>query len=278
VDISRDHTRRVLGDIGRQHDEAMKQHEEALDRLVNERDLSFEEADQTFLGGLSRRRFLTIGGISVASAAIFAACGSTSKLQSTPSSTTLPPSSNSGSSGSSSSSSAMASSSDVTILRTASSLEYLAVATYNDAIKSGLVTNKTVAAVAVDFRNQHMQHAAAFDAATKQAGGTPFTKPNPAVYDAVVKPALAKLKNQTGVLELAYTLENAAAETYVNIIGKLSVPAYNSAAASVAGVESRHVTVLGTVLTSAGAMGYPTYVASGFYPVSGAVKAGTGVG
>jgi hypothetical protein len=279
VDISRDHVRRELGELGRQHDQAMKGYTEALDRMVNEGDLNDVQKDEFVLGGLNRRKFLTFGGVSVASAAIFAACGSSSKTASTPTTTAPPATTSPTTAAPASSTTAPAAStkgtrSDITILRTASSLEFLAVATYETAIKSGLVTTPAVAAAAKDFKAQHMDHAEAFVAATKKAGGTPYTKPNPVVDKAVIAPALRKLKNQTDVLQLAWMLENAAAQTYVSTVGAFDNPAYNSVAGSIAGVESRHMTVIGGVLMS---MTYPTYVPSGFFTTTKAVKAGTGV-
>jgi len=279
VDISNDHMRRELGEIGAEHDRVMKLQNETLDRVVNERDLTPDEQDRLFLGGLNRRKFLTIGGVTIASAAIFAACGSSTKTSTPKSSTTTP----SSSSTSTSSSSKMGTTSDLTILRTASSLEVLAVDTYNAALKSGLVTSKAVAAAATDFRNQHMEHAAAFEAATKAAGGVPYTKPNSAVDAAVIAPLFKKAKNQTDVVEIAYLLETAAAETYASTIGAFDNLKYNVTAASVAGIESRHVTVLGTVLASVSpsySTKYPAYAPSGFLADKGsgslAVKPGTG--
>lgn len=283
MDISRDHVRRELGELGRAHDDAMKGYNEALDRMVNEGDLNDDEKDHFVLGGLNRRRFLTIGGVSIASAAIFAACGSSSKSSSgtsgtsgsttTGAATTTTPST-AASTTTTAPAAMKGTATDITILRTASSLEFLAVATYQTAIKSGLVTSSAVAAAAKDFMEQHMEHAEAFVAATKKAGGTPFTKPNPVIDKAVIAPALPKLKNQTDVLQLAWTLENAAAETYVSTVGKFDNAAYNPVAASIAGVESRHMTVIGGVLAS---MSYPTYVPGGFFTTTSAVKAGTGV-
>jgi rubrerythrin len=272
VEISRDHLRRTLGSIGRQHDQAMKLHTDALHRAVEEGDLDDNEKDELILGGLNRRRFLTIGGVSIASAAIFAACGNSSKTQSTPTTTTAPASSPTTVA---SGGSTAGDTSDVTILRTASSLEVLAVDTYQTAIKSGLVTSPAVAAAAKDFMNQHAEHAAAFEAATKKAGGTPFTQPNPVVNAKVIQPAIKVAKTQTDVVALAYALETAAAATYTSTIGAFKNPAYNSAAAEVAGVESRHITVLASVL--ADPTKYPAYPTSGFFSTADAVKVGTGV-
>jgi rubrerythrin len=270
VDISRDHMRRTLGDIGQQHDRAMKLQDEALERAVHEDDLTADEKGDLVLGGLNRRKFLTIGGVTVASAAIFAACGSTSsKAQTTPPT--------SGSSGGSATTPTTASgkAADITILRTASSLEVLAVDTYAKAIKSGLVHSSAVAAAAKDFMNQHAQHAAAFEAATTKAGGQPFKKPNPVVLAKVIMPALAKVKNQKDVVALAYALETAAAATYVSTIGHFSDKTYNAATAAIAGVESRHITVLASVLAEPSM--YPAYPTSGFQSITAAVKPGTGV-
>jgi rubrerythrin len=270
VDISKDNLRRELGELGQDHDKAMKDYTQALDRMVNEDDLTIDEKDEFVLGGLNRRRFLTIGGVSIASAAIFAACGSSSKTASTPTSTVAPATTVAPTT----TTTAKGTASDLTILRTASSLEVLAVDTYATAIKSGLVTSAAVAAAAKDFMAQHADHAAAFEAATKAAGGTPFTKPNPVVQSSVIAPALAKVKTQADVVALAYTLENAAAQTYVSTVGAFDNTAYNSVAASIAGVESRHMTILASVLMSTT---YPEYVASGFFTITGAVKPGTGV-
>lgn len=268
MDISREHMRRRLGEIGARHDAAMALHSEALDRAVNEGDLDADGQSELFVGGLNRRRFLTIGGMSVASAAIFAACGSSSHTQTTPTTTVPAPVA--------STVPTSAATTDVTILRTASSLEVLAVDTYATAIKSGLVTSPAVAAAAKDFMNQHAQHAQAFEAATRTAGGTPYTNPNPVVKAQVIDPAIAKLKTQADVVALAYDLETAAAATYVSTIGAFTNDKYNSAAAAVAGVESRHIVVLASVLNDSAK--YPAYPSSGFFSTTAAVKAGTGVG
>jgi phosphoribosyl-AMP cyclohydrolase len=270
MNINRDFIRRELGEIGRQHDSAMSLQAPALEQLVDDDSLTAGQKDDFVTGGLNRRRFLHFGGLAIATSAIAAACGSSSKT-STP--TTLGTSSTSTGSGGGASSSG-GSATDITILRTASSLEALAVYTYQQAIKSGLVTDKTVAAVATDFMNQHMQHEQAFAAATTTAGGQAYTQPNPVVLQQVVTPALAKVKNQTDVLMLAYTLESAASQTYQSTVGAFSKNSYNQTVMAVGGVESRHVALLGLVLSNPS---YPAFPASGFQSDSGAVKAGTGV-
>jgi hypothetical protein len=70
---------------------------------------------------------------------------------------------------------------DVTILRTASSLELVAADAYDKVVKAGLITTPAVLDAAKVFMEQHEDHAALFESLTKKLGGTPFTEPNPAL-------------------------------------------------------------------------------------------------
>lgn len=260
--------RRELDAIARQNDQAMRLQSEALTRMVETGDLDAEQTDQFVTGGLGRRGFLRLGGMVVAASAVFAACGS-SKTGS-PKTPTGP--------GASTSVTAVSASTDVTILRTASSLEALAVLTYQKAIATGLLS-APVTMAAKNFMDQHQQHAMAFQAATTKAGGTPFSDPNPVVNTQVILPALAKVKTQSDIVHLAYTLESAASQTYQNAIGAFSsgpnASSYNMATASILGVESRHLALLGIVLGEATM--YPPYPENGFQTDNNAVLVGTGV-
>ncbi|MDQ6782095.1 MAG: ferritin-like domain-containing protein [Actinomycetota bacterium] len=266
MDISNDFIRRELDEIARQNDVAMKLQSEGLTRMVETDELNAEQRDELITGGLGRRKFLKFGGIAVATSAVFAACGSSSKTSSSTTAASSPSTSAAAATGSAAT--------DIAALRTASSLEVLAVQTYQKAIASGLVTTAAVATAAKSFAEQHQQHAAAFESATTKAGGQAFTMPNPVVSAQVIAPALAKVKTETDIIKLAYTLESAASQTYQSAIGVLSKPAYNSALASVLGVESRHQALLGLVLMDAS---MPPYPINGFQTDSGAVKVGTGV-
>ena len=92
-----------------------------------------------------------------------------------------------------------------------------------------------------------MEHSQLFQAATKQAGGSPFTTANPAVLKAL-KPTIDALKDEQGILMLALNLELAAAQTYQSNVGMVTNLALNKALMSVGGVEARHAAVLAGVL------------------------------
>jgi hypothetical protein len=163
----------------------------------------------------------------------------------------------------------MTDSMDVVILRTASSIEELAVAAYQIAIDSGLVTTPAVGDAAKLFQAQHVEHSQLFQAATKAAGGAPFAEANPAVLEAL-QPTIAALTDERGILMLALDLETAAAQTYQANVGAVTDLALNKALMSVGGVEARHAAVL------AGVLGMDP-VPRSFGGADKAVAAGTGV-
>jgi|GEM_PF-6774601 len=67
---------------------------------------------------------------------------------------------------------------------------------------------------------------------------------NQAVYDALVKPAIAAAKTEADAVMLALALEEAAARTYVFAGGALSTAALRSTIMTIGGVEARHAAVL----------------------------------
>jgi hypothetical protein len=270
--------RRQLDDIARHHDAAMALQGRALTRMVESGELEAAGADELVTGGLGRRRFLTFGGLAVATSAVVAACASSGPASTSTTSTSAGTTTTTTTSAASSTGAGSAEG-DITILRTASSLEHLAVQTYQAALASGLVTDAAAEAAAQSFEEQHAQHARAFEAATTQAGGTPFTQPNPVVKAQVVAPALATLRTQVDVLALAWQLESAASQTYQASIGTFSKAVYNKATASILGVESRHVALLALLLQGdqQPAATYPAYPQDGFQTGGKAVKPGTGL-
>jgi Ferritin-like domain len=145
------------------------------------------------------------------------------------------------------------SSSDVQILQTAASIENLAVATYRTALTlpyiGGSAANPVVTKFAQVTMGQHVQHADAFNAATKQLGGKTQNNPDPA-FVPVVNKAVASLNGATaaqgalGVVGLALELENIAAETYVNDTTLAKSPTNKALFASIMGIEAQHVSVL----------------------------------
>ena len=263
MDISNDYVRREAKESQLEHTSSMRSMRELVNRLFGDTNESGIAKADFATGGLNRRKFMQIGGLTVATAAVFAACGSDDSDDGVDaagegSDTTM--GDKSGGKGADG---------DIQILRTASSLEVLAVDVYQKAIDSGLVKTAAVADAAKLFQAQHKEHSELFQGATKKLGGEAFDKPNPVVLQSLQGP-IGALKDEMGVLELALMLEQAAAATYQSTVGAFKDASLNQAAMSVGGVEARHVAVLSSVLKKAP-------VPKAFQTTDGAVTAGTGV-
>ncbi len=262
MDLSTDHLRREAAETDIQHRQSMSRMREAIKRVFDrDRGVSTRAKSDFALGGLDRRKFLQIGGLTIATAAVVAACSGDD--------------SDSGSSDdASTTTSGSGDSNEVVILRPATSLEALAVAAYQTAIDSGLVTTMAIADAAVLFQSQHREHLELFAGATEQAGGEAFTDPNPAILEQL-QPTIDGLVDELGVVQLAYNLEVAAAETYQSTVGVFTDPTLNQASMSVGGTEARHAAVLGGVLTQLGTS--TTIPPAAFQVTADAVPVGTGV-
>jgi hypothetical protein len=196
-----------------------------------------------------------------------------------------------------------ASSMDIQMLQTSASIENLAVSTYMTALTlpyiGGSEANGVVKAFAQTTMSQHQQHAQAFNAACTALGGTAQNSPDPK-YVPVVNSAVSAITKDSAsagalaVVNLAKTLENVAAETYVSFCSKYSDTNSKKVTASIMGVEAQHVATLNavaallsanapqlialspTVVTqlpaAAGSVGFP----NAFYPISSASPADEG--
>lgn len=220
---------------------------------------SASEKGNFLLSGLNRRSFLQIGGVGVLSAAVLAACGSDDN-------------DDGASGGTDGGTDGEGSATDIAIVRTASSLEHVAIDVYQKAIDNAgaLGISAGVADVAKLFQSQHKDHAAFFEGATKELGGEAFTVANPAVMESLAG-RIAALKNEADVITLARDLENVAAATYQSTVGAFDNIALNEKAMSVGGVEARHAAVLNGALK---ADAFPT---KAFHTTTGAVAVGTGL-
>jgi rubrerythrin len=271
--IPQDELRREASEIQEEHEASLSPMRDALARIFGEGSpLSTKDKSGLLLGGLNRRGLFKIGGITVASAAVLAACGddsdtSGSAATTAAAGTTVAP-------GGAGTTAVSGMSGDVVILRTASSIEELAVAAYQTAIDSGLVTTTAVGDAAKLFQAQHKEHSGLFQGATTAAGGEPFAEANPALLDAL-KPMIDGLKDEAGVIAFALELEQVAAQTYQANVGTFADPSLNVAIMSVGGVEARHAAVLASVL---GAMpGSEQLFPTAFQSTTKAVMPGTGV-
>jgi hypothetical protein len=137
--------------------------------------------------------------------------------------------------------------SDVQILQTAASIENLAVATYGVALTLPFLGGSTATPVVKDFvmrtRQQHTEHAAAFNASIKALHGKVQTKPDPVLLQ-VVEKAKPTLTSAPKVVALAITLETGAAETYIKDAAALKNAGAKNLTASIMGVEAQHVAIL----------------------------------
>jgi len=145
---------------------------------------------------------------------------------------------------------------DVVLLRTAASLEYNAIETYDAAIGLGVFTGSFAAAgdVAKRLRDDHRAHADAVNGLVTQLGGQPFTCGNPRLSEIYISPALGLITDTSNenpaldVVVLAHALENLAAQTYQSVVTMLSDKALRQAAMTIGQEEARHAAVLAQAL------------------------------
>jgi rubrerythrin len=145
--------------------------------------------------------------------------------------------------------------SDVQILQTAASLEILAVETYDVALTfdfiGGATAIPTLKLFAMTTRDQHAEHAKAFNAAAKQLKGKEQTEPDAVLLDTVNR-AERTLTGPGPVIDLTISLEDTAAQTYVANTSALADKDARKLTASIMGVEAQHVAVLLAVKTLLG--------------------------
>ena len=123
---------------------------------------------------LARRRFLQLGGLSAAGAAVLVACGGPGPqgqvpVAGTAASTTKAPD---------------RVVTDATYFRTTSSMEASLVETYRQLLAVGTLPTD-VAQTMKTFMDQHNEHLAFFQKLTTQMGGKEVSDPNPVVQDGV---------------------------------------------------------------------------------------------
>ena len=139
---------------------------------------------------------------------------------------------------------------DVQMLQTAASIENLAVATYETALTldfiGGTSANGVVKAFVETTKDQHDEHAKAFNAAATRLGGKAQMEPDPVLLQ-VVNDAKPTLTGPAQVVDLALELENGAAATYVANVGEFTNKNGRSVTASIMGVEAQHAAILNAV-------------------------------
>ncbi len=248
MDIPTDEVRRELRASQADHRATLRPFRELLLRTFD-RDRPAPQAVQREVLGLpGRRQFLQVGGMSVAMTAVLAACGSDSQQGNVPESGERPTTTTTAEGTTPTTDPALAGI-DVTLLRTASSLEALAIAAYQAAIDSGQVTTPAIADVAVLFQAQHEDHLGLLVATTEDLGGTPYEDPNPVLLEALQETIDAIPEaDELVIVQAAADLENVAAQTYAYAGGVLTTPELRAAIMSIGTTEARHLTLLKSVL------------------------------
>jgi len=208
------------------HTDAMETSRTALDEYVESAredawvDVDNETRRNTLLGGLPKSGVLAAAGLGTAMVALLATPAFADKTM------------------------------DVQMLQTAASIENLAVATYGVALTldfiGGASANGVVKAFAQKTKEQHQQHADAFNAAVTRLGGKAQDQPDPVLLG-VVNNAKPSLTGPAQVVDLAIELEDGAAQTYVANTGTYSNKNARAVAASIMGVEAQHVAILHAV-------------------------------
>ena len=119
--------------------------------------------------------------------------------------------------------------------------EYLGMAAYEAAIRSGLLSDG-VAAAARQFQRHHGEHAAKLREIILGGGGQPVS---PKTHDAyAAELPLAGLKSEADVLALAAELEKGAASAYLDQVAEFNDPKLGRLMASISGDEAMHWAVL----------------------------------
>lgn len=188
-------------------------------------------------GLANRRSFLLMGGGTVAVAAVLASCSRSKpkvvKTGSTPSTadvtTTTAPSSPEG---------------DVVLLRTAQSIEALALKTYEKILAGGKVTDAGATEMIKLFEKHHQEHSDALTGQIQALGGEPYTDANEYLDQTVITAQLDAIEDQAGALKLVVEIENIAAQTYTLAGGEMTTPELREFVMSIGPSEARHMSVV----------------------------------
>ena len=200
----------------------------------------FREAIKRFAGGdpaFNRRGLLVAGGGVMA--AILASCADHSAKPQvpeggtqTPTTVTIaPPPVN-----------------DVTLLRTASSIEMLAVQTYQKGDRLGPPDDARAPRCSEAVPRPASRSQRPVHAATTEAGGEPYTEPNPYIQFKAVDTMLPSLKTEADVVNLALELEDTAGGSYQVWVPMFTTPELRQTIQSVGATERRHSIILTSLL------------------------------
>lgn len=194
-------------------------------------------AEVTRPAALNRRRLLIGGGVAAMTAAL-AACGSDDSGSGSGATTTA----------ATSSGGADGMSGDLAVAQLAAGLEVLAVATYTaaaDAAGSGKLGSvpPAVGEYVTTALAHHEAHLAAWNKIITDAGETAVTEPN-ATLKPTVDAEFAKVTDVAGVANLALTLEQIAAQTYLKAMPTLENEDAIMLAGQIQIIDQQHQSIL----------------------------------
>lgn len=136
---------------------------------------------------------------------------------------------------------------DAVLLRTASSLEYTAIAVLN-AAKTLVDYDESTAALIDRLIANHTATAATMAGLTIDTGGEAWNEPNPWFMERSIEPILDTIASsddiERDITSLVITFENVAAATHQSLAGILSETAQRVAVAKAAALESRHAATM----------------------------------
>lgn len=133
---------------------------------------------------------------------------------------------------------------DIDILNKGLEAERFAIAAYEIAAGTGLLSEGVIA-VAKTFQGHHGQHAHKLHETIISLGGEPVKPLSQEEYAKKLPPGLAEEK---AIIHYALTLEKGATITYLNAIPEIENPKLAQAAASILGDEAMHWTALRNAL------------------------------
>jgi rubrerythrin len=276
MELYRDALRRALRDADAAHRHAMPGWRSALRQLFDRPDEVDPRVTASLVGSPSRRNLLRLGGVAVIGTAVVA-CGGSSEEEThraaetgdtvvppDPSTTTtLPPAPPSSLNDFQRSQNAKT---NLSILRSAASIEYLAVDVYEqvaDDLTTFGLDPATDRALVTLFAEHHQAHADSLNALAEQVSytdeagdkvdGTAWEEPNPYLADDVVAPLLPTLLTRQATLSFARDLENLAAGTYTEVTGLLTEIKFRKEMMNIGSVEARHAAALSIALGEDGA-------------------------
>jgi len=195
--------------------------------------------EQISSASFSRRRFLVASGLVAGVAVVTAACGSDDDDESAGATETTVAAADDGAG-------------DLAVAEFAAGLEVLAMGTYKAALDAAVADKlgavpPAVAEFVKTAMSHHEQHLAAWNKVLTGAGRSAVSTPN-AQLKPVVDAEFGKAKTVADAAELARTLEETAAATYLSAIPNLKSKDAVMLAASIQATDAKHVAILNFVL------------------------------